>query len=290
MLKYLLALAVAVAFFVGGFYVFNAYIYNVKQGGSEDYKQITITIDGEPLTVGTEGTAYFGNDAKGDINDDGIPDLAYLITHQTGGSGTFYYVVGALQNSAGRYIGTNAILLGDRIAPQASEVRNGILIVNYADRTPQDPFTTPPHVGKSAYLFFDGELKAEWPVQLFYYNSELDKDASGNILCSAKGLVPVARLMPDATIDDAIRAHIEGKIAEGERSQGVSTEFPLDGFSFVSSSLVDGVLTLTFNDPQNKTSGGACRSSVLWAQVEATAKQFPGVMEVKFAPEELFQP
>jgi hypothetical protein len=39
-----------------------------------------------------------------------------LITHDPGGSGTFYYVAAAI-NVNKRYQGTNAVLLGDRIAP-----------------------------------------------------------------------------------------------------------------------------------------------------------------------------
>jgi|GEM_PF-2768145 len=302
MLKYLVAALLLIIAGVGGFYAFNAYIYDAKftpldavgylmgQGGVEDYKQILTTIDGEPVTLGTESTQFFGNEAKGDLNDDGIPDLAFIFTRETGGSGTFYYAVAALQNSAGRYTGTNAVFLGDRIAPQSSEIRNGNLVVNFADRGLDDPFSTPPYVGKSVYLYYDDGLKAEWPVSLYYYDPKLDTDESGNILCSEQGLVPVPRMMPGAMAEAAIRALLEGKITDGEKARGITSEFPLAGLSLVKTDLVDGVLTLTFSDPQNKTSGGSCRVSILWKQIEATAKQFPGVETVKFAPEELFQP
>src|SRR5438105_3216241 len=46
-------------------------------------------------------TQYFGNEATGDLNNDGIPDIAFLVTQTTGGSGTFYYVVVALKNGEG---------------------------------------------------------------------------------------------------------------------------------------------------------------------------------------------
>ncbi|MEM1974244.1 MAG: hypothetical protein QXN68_05600, partial [Thermoplasmata archaeon] len=64
----------------------------------------------------------------------------------------------------------------------------------------------------------------------------------------------------------------------------------LEGFKLVKSELKNGVLTLTFDDPYFKSSGGACRSRILWLQIEYTAKQFSEVKEVKFFPEELFQP
>jgi|GEM_PF-1512415 len=155
-LKYLISLLVTVAVLAGGFFWLNTYIYDQKQGGVEDPKDVTFTIDGQTLTRTSPGVTYFGNEAKGDLNDDTVPDIAFLITYAGGGSGTFYYVVVALQNAAGRYNGSNAVLLGDRVAPQTSEVRNGILIVNYADRKPGEPFTSQPSVGVSKYIIFDG--------------------------------------------------------------------------------------------------------------------------------------
>ena len=97
-------------------------------------------------------TRYFGNETKGDVNGDGIPDLVFLLTQENGGSATFYYVVAAFQNEKGGYTGTNAVLLGDRIAPQTTEFRDGEIIVNYADRKAGDPMTTKPSVGVSKYL------------------------------------------------------------------------------------------------------------------------------------------
>lgn len=291
MFKYIVALLLIIAAGAGAFYLFNAHIYDQKQGGVEDYKRITVGIESELITLGEEGTQFFGNEAKGDINEDGIVDLGFIFTRNTGGSGTFYYAVAALQNAAGRYIGTNAVYLGDRIAPQSSEIRNTIFVVNYADRAKDEPFSTPPSIGVSAYLYYqDGELRAEWPIQLFYYNPTLDTDAAGTILCSEKGLVAVPRLMPDATVDGAIRALLAGNLLDGEKARGITTEFPLEGLSFVGSELHNGVLTLTFDDPEGRTSGGACRATVLWKQIEATALQFDDVREVQFAPATLFQP
>jgi hypothetical protein len=105
-------------------------------------------------------TRYFGNEATGDLNSDGTPDTALLLTQSGGGSGTFYYVVVALKTKDG-YMGTNAVLLGDRIAPQTTELRDGTVIVNYADRKPGEAMTTLPSVGVSKYLkVVDGVLTA----------------------------------------------------------------------------------------------------------------------------------
>jgi len=129
-------------------------------------------------------------------------------------------------------------------------------------------------------------------VLLYYYNPENDKDESGNIMCSRKGVVPVEREIPltKTPIQDTIKLLLEGKLTEEEKARGITTEYPLGGLKLSEANLKDGILTLKFDDPLNKTSGGACRVGILWFQIEATAKQFPGVKEVKFLSEELFQP
>ncbi|MFH1462742.1 MAG: hypothetical protein ABIG08_03565 [bacterium] len=96
---------------------------------------------------------------KGDVNGDGLEDTVVLLTYNAGGSGTFYYVALALQKKQG-YQGTNAVFIGDRIAPQVSEIKEGEIIINYADRYPWENFAARPSVGKSKYLFCEnGELK-----------------------------------------------------------------------------------------------------------------------------------
>lgn len=129
-------------------------------------------------------------------------------------------------------------------------------------------------------------------VKLYYYNQEKDKDASGNILCSSRGLVAVDRQIPvsQTPIQDTVRLLLQGQLTLSEKNQGISTEYPLPGLFLEGASLKGGTLTLEFSDPQNKTSGGSCRVSILWKQIEATAKQFEGVQNVTFIPEELFQP
>jgi hypothetical protein len=138
-----------------------------------DAKNATYEIDGRDVTL-TGGvssvpaapgsasmivTRYFGNDVKADINNDGRQDIVFLLSQETGGSGTFYYVAAVLGTPTG-YRGTNAILLGDRIAPQATEFRDGEIIVNYADRAPGESMATQPSIGVSRYFrIHDGRLE-----------------------------------------------------------------------------------------------------------------------------------
>lgn len=98
----------------------------------------------------TTTTVYFGNEATGDLNADGKDDVAFILTQSTGGSGTFYYLAVALRTDTG-YKGTNAIFLGDRIAPQTTEVKDGEIVTNYAVRAEGEPMATRPSVGVSLY-------------------------------------------------------------------------------------------------------------------------------------------
>lgn len=130
-----------------------------------DYKNATYLIDGEKITlqngISEKGlatssttklvTQYFGNEVKADFNNDGVNDIVFLLTQNRGGSGTFYYVALALGVKGG-YTGENTILLGDRIAPQTTEFKDGIIVVNYADRKAGEPFTIKPSIGVSRYF------------------------------------------------------------------------------------------------------------------------------------------
>lgn len=132
-------------------------------------------------------------------------------------------------------------------------------------------------------------------VSLFYYDPDLDLDANGNIQCSADGLAPVRRdiagnLSGERLIEEALKLEMAGELSSEERTQGLTTEYPLDGVTLDDVTLDNGVLTLTFSDPNHLTSGGACRAGILWLQIEQTAMQFDGVEEVHFLPEDLFQP
>lgn len=116
-------------------------------------------IEAAPGSASKVTTRYFGNDATGDLNGDGLPDSAFLITQDGGGSGLFYYAVAALKTADG-YKTTNAFFIGDRIAPQTTEIHemelHGIkqaeIYVNYAERNPGEPMTAQPSRGATTFL------------------------------------------------------------------------------------------------------------------------------------------
>ncbi len=97
----------------------------------------------------------FGEPVYGDLNGDGLEDAAVLLVNNLGGSGTFYYVAVAIKNNDNSYKATNALLLGDRIAPQTVEIHDGQAVYNYADRLPDESMTAQPSVGKSFYIQYD---------------------------------------------------------------------------------------------------------------------------------------
>lgn len=131
-------------------------------------KDITISVDGEQITLtngvferplapgsaAKESFRIFGEPVIGDMNGDGIPDAVMYLTRDGGGSGTFFSVVVAVGSGAS-YVGTNALFLGDRIAPQNITITDGNAVANFAERKPGEAFSVSPSVGKSVWVHLD---------------------------------------------------------------------------------------------------------------------------------------
>lgn len=148
---------------------------------ASDYKNAEYLIDGKYIRL-TNGiatqdaapgsaakivTRYFGNELRTDLDGDGREDIVFLLTQQDGGSGTFFYVVAALNTPDG-YVGSDGYLLGDRIAPQTTElsknpVQKHVVVVNFATRAEGEPMTARPSVGRSVYLKLDPEAM-QWGI------------------------------------------------------------------------------------------------------------------------------
>ena len=159
-----------------GMYLYVSRDHTSENTQSFDGRNSSFVIDGERATLvnGTVEreaapgsaskitTRYFGNEAKGDLTFDGKEDVAFLISQNTGGTGEFYYVVVAVATTTG-YATTNAFLIGDRIAPQSTEIHSdpGELRVNYADRKPGESMTAQPTQGKVLLLKVSADGKLE---------------------------------------------------------------------------------------------------------------------------------
>lgn len=177
---------------VAGFYALNDYIYEEKQAyAAADYKDAEYVIEGVRVrlvdglneTPGAPGSAsmittrYFGNKLEIDLNGDGTEDVAFILTQEQGGSGVFFYAVGALNTDRG-YVGSDGYLLGDRIAPQSTNAsqnpqHKNVVVFNYADRAPGEPMTARPSMGKSAYLKLDS-TRMQWGIVEPDFEGEAD--------------------------------------------------------------------------------------------------------------------
>jgi hypothetical protein len=164
---YIWIIVAVVALLAIGWYAYYAHqpMAVMQTTPTVDPKNATYSINGNNVTLvngvaqqeAAPGSAsnivtqYFGNEVTGDFNGDGIGDAAFILTQTTGGSGTFYYVALALGSKDGTK-GENAILLGDRISPQSTVFQTKEIVVNYADRKPNDPMTATPSIGVSRYF------------------------------------------------------------------------------------------------------------------------------------------
>lgn len=102
--------------------------------------------------------SLFQEPIYGDLNGDGLSDAVALLVRNSGGSGTFYYA-SFVMNENNESKSTNAILLGDRIAPQTIAIQDEYAIYNYAERGVNEPMTTPPSIGKSLYVKYNSDTR-----------------------------------------------------------------------------------------------------------------------------------
>ena len=156
MKKSILIPLIAVLVVVGYFYYSNQ--INVRLiVPSADYKKAEYIISGQKTKLGDGVFTYFGNEVKTDLNKDGRMDTAFLITQKKSDGALWYFLVGAL-NTADGYVGTQGVLIGDRISPQSTNMntqagKEDQIVVNYA-------VGSNPSVGKSLWLKYDAKDKS----------------------------------------------------------------------------------------------------------------------------------
>jgi hypothetical protein len=162
----IIILAVVIIVLVGGFFILNNYIYQEKQEPNPvlqtGYKDIAYTINGKAFdlengVVEADGvkTAYFGNEAEGDLSEDGVTDIAFILTQEKATS-TSYYLVAAIQTEGG-YRGTSAAYLGEGITPVATVAELGGVSVTYTKQNTASATSTPDEVSKF-FVVSNGEL------------------------------------------------------------------------------------------------------------------------------------
>ena len=108
-------------------------------------EEVTLT-DGRSATPVAPGSASMAvttllQQSYGQLDGAGATDAAVILAHNSGGSGTFYYLA---------VVGTNdpvpTLWLGDRLIVQRLSAANGQIAVTYLDRALDTPFAAPPTI------------------------------------------------------------------------------------------------------------------------------------------------
>jgi len=133
--------------------------------GNESFQLVKgVAVKDYPGEAGIENRlSVFGAPVYGDLDSDGDLDVAVLLEHSPGGSGTFYY--GVLVISEGStYRATETMFLGDRIAPQTIEIRDGRAVYNIMERRADEPMSVKPSFARSIWVHYDARANqiGEW--------------------------------------------------------------------------------------------------------------------------------
>ena len=126
----------------------------------QPYEHVSFLIDGKAVPLDGKRLSIVSGPTPGDLDGDGRRDAAVTLAYQPGGSGTFIYAA-AVMDIDGARKGTNAVLLGDRVAPESAAVSNGMIVATYLDRGSGEPMTAKPTIETKKYIRVeDGTLSA----------------------------------------------------------------------------------------------------------------------------------
>ena len=112
----------------------------------------TFNIEDENITLkngvndtGTTETSLSNTLAYSDVNGDGKNDAAVILIQSGGGSGTFVYLAAYISGNV-NYKGSEAIFIGDRVAPKSLSINKGVITLTYLDRKADEPMAAEPTV------------------------------------------------------------------------------------------------------------------------------------------------
>jgi hypothetical protein len=100
---------------------------------------------------------FYVQSARGDLNGDGVEDAVVILALNTGGSGTFMYLVPVVmvQGTAQQY---GADLLGDRTRIETLAIADGQIALSMASFGPKDPMCCPSQKADRIYVVRTGSL------------------------------------------------------------------------------------------------------------------------------------
>ena len=137
------------------------------RSGTFTFDNQTVTLSGgkaeqtDPETGEVEDTLLLDEKGYGDLNGDGKQDAVVLLSQSGSGSGVFIYAAAYVSGPL-NYKGTNAVFLGDRVAPESVSISNGVVTVKYLDRGPDEPYAADPTIPSSKqFVYNNGGLVAK---------------------------------------------------------------------------------------------------------------------------------
>jgi heat shock protein HslJ len=92
----------------------------------------------------------------GDLDHDGVSDAAVILAWQSGGSGTFRYLI-AMRNAGNELRQTDSVPLGDRVRIGSLSIAGGEVRLEVLTRGPSDPACRPSQRIKQLYRLRDGK-------------------------------------------------------------------------------------------------------------------------------------
>lgn len=153
-----------------------------------DPKNVTYNLDGKVIKLKDglfvsnddvtlawkETVKYIDVTALGDIDNDGVPDVTFVLLRETSAGEKFNYIA-TLLNKNGGSISLSPLMVGDRIVLQKLYYENGNIILNYLERKPGQGFEVEPTIADTIILKYDhGEGQMKYISEL----SEGDVDIS----------------------------------------------------------------------------------------------------------------
>lgn len=128
-------------------------------------------------------------------------------------------------------------------------------------------------------------------INLYYYRTSNDIGDDGNQKCSTDGLVALTRTIPltMSPLQDTLNLLINFRPHGYETEEGITSEFPLTGFSLLSATQKNGDFVVTFTQPSSSVNLTSCQKQILKYQIMATAKQFETVKTLELLPTNLFK-